>query len=514
LIAARLAAVKQPCKNRGDTSIWRDFLDNTVQTAITENAAHGADLSNIAFVAAIAVLLGLGLIRLKQPPLVGFILAGIALGPTGFGVIASSENVNLLAEMGVLILLFFIGIELSLKAFILTLRQAVLVASGQIIAALLVAIPIGLGLGVGFAEAIILGFIIALSSTVVAMKMLDDMGVLRGEEGRIAVGVLIAQDLAVVPMLILVTSFGGGEVDVVVTTLRVVAAVAILAGLLWWLGKRGKLRVPFAEQIENNVEILALGSLAFCFSAAAVSGVAGLSPVYGAFVAGILIGNSTLRSRVIPVIEPIQSILLVVFFLSIGLLIDLQFIWKNLWLVAAACLVVVTAKTALNIILLRLTGSNQQTALIAGLSMAQIGEFSFVLAAAGLSAAALSGDAYRLAIAVTAISLLVSPVWANIMRRVERVASEGLTTYRAALLEAYAGEIGEVQRGRQAVDRAVFHSRVRYRAARLAMYHRRAVKAARLSAEAQRSEEEDGSVEPAEAVQEPTSGKPPEKTDS
>ncbi len=428
------------------------------------------------------MLLGLGLIRLKQPPLVGFILAGIALGPTGFGVIASSENVNLLAEMGVLILLFFIGMELSLRAFILTLRQAVLVAGGQILVALAVAILIGLGLGIGIAESIILGFIIALSSTVVAMKMLDDMGVLRGAEGRIAVGVLIAQDLAVVPMLIVVTSFGGGELDVAATTLRVTIAVLILAGLLWWLGKRGKLRVPFAEQIENNVEILALGSLAVCFSAAALSGIAGLSPVYGAFVAGILIGNSTLRSRIIPVIEPIQSVLLVVFFLSIGLLIDLQFIWANLWLVIAACIVVIAAKSALNIALLRLTGSDQQTALIAGLSMAQIGEFSFVLAAAGLSAAALSGDAYRLAIAVTAISLLVSPVWTNLMRRVERVASEGLTTYRAALLEAYAVEIEEVQRGRQAVDRAIFHGRVRYRAARLAMYHRRVVKNAQVQA--------------------------------
>lgn len=479
-------------------------LDNSLQSTVTDAAAHGAELSSIAFVAAIAVLMGLGLIRLRQPPLVGFILAGIALGPTGFGVIASSENVKLLAEMGVLILLFFIGMELSLRAFILTLRQAVLVASGQILAALLVAILIGQALGFGFTESIILGFIIALSSTVVAMKMLDDMGVLRGAEGRIAVGVLIAQDLAVVPMLILVTSFGGGELDVVTTTLRVAGAVFILAGLLWWLGKRGKLRVPFAEQIEDNVEILALGSLAFCFSAAALSGVAGLSPVYGAFVAGILIGNSTLRSRIIPVIEPIQSVLLVVFFLSIGLLIDLQFIWTNLWLVIAACIIVITAKSALNIALLRLTGSDQQTALVAGLSMAQIGEFSFVLAAAGLSAAALSGDAYRLAIAVTAISLLVSPVWTNLMRRVERVASEGLTTYRAALLEAYADEIGEVQRGRQAIDRTVFHGRVRYRAARLALYHRRAVKAARVSDNAKQTSPADKPDVPSD----PTDDKP------
>lgn len=318
------------------TQWCRSFsLENTVHTAVVEAGSHGAALSNIAFVIAVAGLMGLGLIWLRLPPLVGFILAGVALGPTGFGVISNTDNIKLLAEMGVLILLFFIGMELSLKAFVLTLRQAILVASGQIFSALIVALLIGFGLGLGVAESIILGFIIALSSTVVAMKMLDDMGVLRGEEGRIAVGVLIAQDLAVVPMLIFVSSFGSGDLDFVTIILKVVISVALLGGLLWWLGRRKKLRVPFAERIEDNVEILALGSLALCFSAAAISGVAGLSPVYGAFIAGILIGNSTLRSRVIPVIEPIQSILLVVFFLSIGLLMDLQFIWEisgwSLW---------------------------------------------------------------------------------------------------------------------------------------------------------------------------------------
>jgi hypothetical protein len=136
--------------------------------------------------------------------------------------------------------------------------------------------------------------------------------------------------------------------------------------LLWWFGRNPKLKLPFAEAIENNVDLLAIGSLALCFSAAALSGLAGLSPVYGAFLAGIVIGNSTLRSRVIPVIEPIQSILLVVFFLSIGLLIDLDFILANIWLVLAAALLVVALKTALNIFLLRITGSDPKTALLAG----------------------------------------------------------------------------------------------------------------------------------------------------
>lgn len=412
--------------------------------------------------------------RLRQPPLVGFIAAGIALGPTGIGLIGDNEYVSLLAEMGVVVLLFFVGMELSIKAFILSLRQALIVAGGQLAAAMVAGGVIVVLTGAGRSEAIIMGFIIALSSTVVAMKMLEDMGVLRGEAGRIAVGVLIAQDIAVVPMLIFVSSLSGGGTDMVDVALKMVLAVGLLAGILWWFGGHGKIKVPFAADIEEKTEMLALGSLAVCFAAASISGFAGLSPVYGAFLAGIVTGNSTLRSRVIPVIEPIQSVLLVVFFLSIGLLIDLEFIRQNIWQVLGVSLVVIAAKSVLNIFLLRKTGSTTETALIAGLSMAQIGEFSFVLASAGFAAGGLGYDLYRLSIAVTAVSLLVSPVWVGLMHRLENVASAGMRTYREAFRTAYAYELNEVQRGTALISRIYRWLHLRYRALRLALYHRKA----------------------------------------
>jgi CPA2 family monovalent cation:H+ antiporter-2 len=439
-----------------------------------ETTPHAFPLTEVATVIGIAVLLGLGLMRLRQPPLVGFILAGVLLGPTGFGLIRTNDNVSALAEMGVLVLLFVIGTELSLKAFVYSLKDALTVAAGQIAASLAIALGLAALLGATAAEAIILGFIIALSSTVVAMKMLDDMGVLRKQAGRIAVGVLIAQDIAIVPMLILISSLGRGEPDYVTIAIRVTVAVALLAGLLWWLGRSGKLKLPFAANVQDRTEMLALGALAACFGGAAVSGYLGLSPVYGSFVAGLVIGNSNLRTAVIPVVEPIQSVLLVVFFLSIGLLIDLNFIWDNLGTVIAATLFVVAAKSALNVLLLRATGYDRDTALIGGLSMAQIGEFSFVLAAAGFSAGALGFDSYRLAIAVTAITLLISPAWMSVMHRIHELANQNYTSYRAALSDAYADEIGNVEEG-------LWWLRVRYRAGRIA-WRRRQVAARRETA--------------------------------
>ncbi|MCQ8783949.1 cation:proton antiporter domain-containing protein [Mangrovibrevibacter kandeliae] len=411
-----------------------------------DTGAHAAGLVEIAFVIVVAVTAGLGLMRLRQPPMVGFILAGVLLGPTGFGIIENSENVTSLAEMGVLMLLFFIGMELSLKAFIGSLKPAVKIAGGQLLASMVITLGLMAVSRATFAEAIILGFIIALSSTVVAMKMLDDIGELRSEPGRIAVSVLIAQDLAVVPMLILAESLGGqGPVDWLTIVAKMTVAVGFLAGLLWFLGSRPKLRPAFAAAVENNVEILALGSLAFCFAAASLSGVIGLSPVYGAFVAGLVVGSSTLRGRVIPVVEPIQSVLLVVFFLSIGLLIDLDFILQNWVLVLTASLFVITAKTVFNVLLIRMAGLPHRVAVEAGLSMAQIGEFSFVLAAAAYSSGAIGGDVYRLAIAVTAVTLLASPAWMAVTRRLEGEARFGVRAFRSALQQMLAERGGRLR---------------------------------------------------------------------
>ena len=430
-------------------------------------AHHGFPLVEIAIVIVIAVVAGLGLMRLRQPPLVGFILAGVVMGPTGFGLIDNNENVTALAEMGVLVLLFFIGTELSLKAFVANLKPAVIVAVGQLSAAMVIGAGIAWLTGSTVAEGIILGFIIALSSTVVAMKMLEDMEALRKLPGRIAVAVLIAQDIAVVPMLILVSALGGAEVNAIGLVVKIVLAVGLLGAVLWWLGRAPKIKVPFDDDLGDNVELLALGSLAICFAAAAVSGLVGLSPAYGAFVAGLVIGNSTLRNRVIPVIEPIQSVLLVVFFLSIGLLIDLDYIREHLLLVLAAALFVITIKTLLNVLLLRFAGFDRQTALVGGLS--QIGEFSFVLAAAGFTAGALGSDIYRLSIAVTAITLLFSPAWMAIMHRIEEAAVENYASYREALAEAYGDELDNVEEG-------LWWLKVRYRAGRIARRKRRQAK--------------------------------------
>ncbi|NNE21687.1 MAG: cation:proton antiporter [Rhizobiales bacterium] len=430
-------------------------------------------LNDIAVVALIAVLLGFVFMRLRQPPIVGYILAGLILGPTGLGVIHQSHAVELLAEMGVLLLLFLIGMEISIRAFVLVLKPAVLVAAGQISIALVLTTGFGVALGWSDERILLLGFVIAVSSTAVTLKVLEEIDALRSETGRIAIGVMIAQDIAIVPMLILAEAFGteaGINPD---TIALVLIAVALLALLIWYLGKPGKIRLPFTELIENKPDVIALAALAFCFAAAAVSGWFGMSPAYGAFVAGLIIANTTLRSQAIQVTQPVLSILIFVFFLSIGLLIDLNFILDNMILVISFAFGVVFLKTIINIALIRLAGIDWNVALLAGLSMAQIGEFSFILAAVGLRNGILDIDAYRLALSVIALSIVISPLWMSAARRIHDAALEGISDYRQTLTETYSDELALLQESTASIGRFGQALRIHGQAARKALTRRR-----------------------------------------
>ncbi len=426
--------------------------------------AEHIDLTGIAIIVAAAVLLGGFLSRLKQPAIVGYILSGVILGPTGLGLIESSESIRFLAELGVLLLLFIVGTELSLKAFIAVVGPASLVAGGQIAAALGVAGLFGAVLGWPFEQTLVLAFIVALSSTAVAISMLDAIDELRTPTGQISIGVLIAQDIAIVPMLIIVNSMGPKAGFGLLALIKIVAAVAFLLLLIRYLSRRKKIRLPGTSAITGRVDLIALSALAACFCAAALSGVLGLSPAYGSFVAGLVVSSSTLRAEAIRVSEPIQSVLVVMFFLSIGLLIDLDYIARHALLVFSFVVGVIAIKTAFNIVLMRMARRPWEQAFPAALVMAQIGEFSFVIAGAGLSNGALDADAYKLAIAVIAISLLVSPIWMTSIRRFHDIASEGVTDFRAALAEIYADEMHDLDMGASNAAKIAKHALWRVRA--------------------------------------------------
>ena len=348
-----------------------------------------------------------------MPAAAGFILVGMVLGPTGIALIQTDDSIETLAELGVLMLLFIIGMEMRLAAFSRFLPLAL-----GVTAVTCAIIPTSVAL---FAYAVhgevlggvVIGFMLSISSTAVAMEMIEDSQEKDTPAGRLAVAILVAQDLAVVPLLLITNTLGGDLTPRAMMGVgtKLALAFALLAAFIKVLTKIKSFRFPASEYLLKNFDVGTLGVLGICFAAAAASGLLGLSPALGAFLGGLAVGHSTLRRDALTMAQPVQSILLFVFFLSVGLLIDLHYLVQQVWVIAAALVVVTGGKTVLNFILLSLAGQKFDTAFAASLFLSPVGEFSFVIAAAGLAAHTLSPGGHKLAIAMIAMSLLVSPIF-------------------------------------------------------------------------------------------------------
>jgi CPA2 family monovalent cation:H+ antiporter-2 len=325
-----------------------------------EQAVVHNDLLGIAIVALAALACGLGLEYLRQPAIIGYIIAGVILGPSGFELVSDRSNLNTLAELGVLLLLFVVGMELSLRSFRLMWRLFVLATLFQIAVSAAVMMALSSLFGWPVELAVVLGFAVALSSTAVVIKVLEDLGELRSRVGRTTVGILIAQDLAVVPMMLMVGALSGDGFHLL-DVAKIALSVALLLGLILWLSEGPKVRLPFAQWVGGHADLTPLAALCFCFGAAALSGLLGMSAAYGAFLAGLVIGNSQERAAMVRVTHPIQSVLMMVFFLSIGLLIDLTYVWENIGTVLMLLFLVTVFKTVLNIAILRFIAARRIT---------------------------------------------------------------------------------------------------------------------------------------------------------
>lgn len=376
------------------------------------------NLAPIAFLLVGALLGGLLLAGLRQPPLVGYILAGAMLGPSGLGLITDRETINTFAELGVLVLLFVVGMHLSLRAFRSIWKTSLGATSLQIAVSVSLLLLVGHLLGWSTGRSVLLGFVLALSSTAVGIKMLDDIGELRNATGRCVVGVLIAQDLAVAPMLIIVTGLGDSDgLDVPGLILRLGLAVVTLASLILLLSRRHRIHLPFRGLLLRYPDLAPVVGLTLCLLGAAATASLELSAGLGAFLAGLYVGNTTERPLMVRALEPIHSLLLMMFFLSIGLLIDFSYVSANLSVVLLMVVLVFIINSVINVAALRVVGEPWRIAFIAGFALAQIGEFAFVLSAAGAASGLIGGEASRLVVAVIAISMIVSPLWLELARR-------------------------------------------------------------------------------------------------
>lgn len=384
-------------------------------------------LTGITLVAVAATLCGMAMVRVRQPAIIGYIFCGILLGPNALGLVENRDTIALMAQLGVIVLLFFIGMELSLRSFRKIWKTAVITTMIQIfvsVGALYAATRL---FGWPAPYAILFGFCLAISSTAVAVTVLEEVGELRSQVGKLAIGILIAQDLAVAPMLVMVGNLAGDGIGVA-AFIEVAVSIAILIALIVFLTRRAKVDLPFHYLIADRPALTPLAGLAWCFCFASVGGAVGLSPAFGAFLAGLIVGNSAQRQTIHEHAGPVQAILMMVFFLSIGLLVDLRYIWEHVWVLLALWAFVTLFKSALNVTALRLQGESWNDSISVALVIGQLGEFAFVLAAVGLSAGVIDDQVHKAVVAVTVLSLVTSPLFFDLARRLRQMTEDSPDT--------------------------------------------------------------------------------------
>jgi CPA2 family monovalent cation:H+ antiporter-2 len=306
--------------------------------------------------------------------------------------------------------------EVSPRKLVEGWRVAVIGTLGQILASLALVWLIRLWFHWSLARVVLLGFVISLSSTAVVLKLLKDRGELDNPSGRDVLMVLLAQDLAVVPMLIILSLLGGQLPDQSTLLLQVLGALLVL-GLGGWLATRERIHLPLLGWVRGDPELKVFAALLICFGLAFITGLLQLSTALGAFVAGMLVASARETEWVHHSLEPFRTLFVALFFVSVGLLLDLQFIAEHALQIGLLVAAVLLTNTFVNALVLRGLRASWGQSLLAGAMLAQIGEFSFVLAAAGLQADIISSYAYQTTVAVIVISLIFSAPWIALIRR-------------------------------------------------------------------------------------------------
>lgn len=379
-------------------------------------ASINNSIANIFLVGILVVLIGYILKRIHQPYLIGYIIIGVCLGQYGFDVFKDEAQIEFLGEMGIILLFFFIGMEISLPNFVKRWRVAILGTFMQILASVAVMLAIGYYAEWSLPRSIIIGFVIALSSSAVVIKLLEEKKLLDSKMGKDVLSILLTQDIAIAPILILTALLGGQTQSPVQIILQVLGAIIIL-GIFVYLYRKESIEFSWLGSLEEDHEMQVFMAIVFCAAGALLMGLLGMSPALGAFVGGIVVHAAKETEWIHDNLHPFRIIFVAVFFISIGAQIDLVFLKDNIQIIAGLMLVVFVLNHLVNGAVLHIFGSPWKEAILGGALLAQIGEMSFLVCFTAYNSKIISEFGYNIGICLISLTLLFSPLWIVITER-------------------------------------------------------------------------------------------------
>ncbi len=347
--------------------------------------------------------------RFKIPSILGFLITGVLIGPFGLGLIGAVEEIEIIAEIGVILLLFVIGMELSLKQLV-TMRKTVLIGGFiQVSVSVLLATTIYYYLDFSWAESIFIGFIFSLSSTAIVLKVLQDRNEISEPHGRNVLGILIFQDIIVVPMMLVTPIMAGGDNDIGIEILTLLLKSVLVIVFTYVSARYIVPRLLLLVVRTKNRELFLLTTISICFAVTFLTSEAGLSLALGAFLAGLIISESEYSHQATGTIIPFKVLFTSIFFISIGMMLDLNFFYKNATIILSLVVFVFIAKALIASLAVAVLKYPPRTVILTGLALFQIGEFSFILSKVGVKEGLLSFETNQYFLSISIITMFLTP---------------------------------------------------------------------------------------------------------
>ncbi len=367
-----------------------------------------------------ALLLGLFFERIRLNAIIGYLLAGAIVGPGGFALVSKNDQVLVIAEIGVALLLFTIGLEFSWKSVKKLGAPVLLGGVAMILAIIGVAIPVAVGFGLAWQTGFVIGAACALSSTAIVIRVLRAKNDLDSRHGKTTLGVLLVQDIAVVPLVLAVTFMGSGSKNVLADiSWALASAVLLVLGLIVFVSQVVP-RLLHEKIVAKNRELPIILAIVTCVGATWAAHELKISPALGAFFAGMLLAESKFSHQMRADVLPLRTLFVTLFFVSVGLLADVTWMAQNIILVLGMTLAVIAIKVVVTYLALRFFIKGIIEVLAAAIALGQIGEFSFVIMSIGKDAALLPENIFQLLISTTLLTLFVAPFTTGNALRISR----------------------------------------------------------------------------------------------
>ncbi|WP_117879802.1 monovalent cation:proton antiporter family protein [Aureibaculum luteum] len=347
--------------------------------------------------------------RLKLPSILGFLITGIIIGPHGFSLIAASDQIEVISEIGVILLMFVIGMELSLKQLASIKNTVFIGGSLQVGLTILISGLAYYFLGNTIEESVFVGFLFSLSSTAIVLKILQDRNEMKTAHGRNALAILIFQDIIVVPMMLVTPILSGASENVTMSVITLVVKSIIVVLVTIVSARYIVPKLMFEVAKTKSKELFLLTTITICFAVAYLTSEAGLSLALGAFLAGLIISESEYSHQATSIILPFRELFTSIFFISIGMLLDVTFFLNHIGIVLLLVAVVFAIKTFAITVAVAVLRYPPKTVILTALSLFQIGEFAFILSKVGVQYNLLSVETNQYFLSVSIISMILTP---------------------------------------------------------------------------------------------------------